>query len=190
MSTKKKLHSDFAIIKPTADIRLDRLKASREAVALAKTTTITLSDFIKENYHVGIGAGTGESLKVTIRDIGLMPFEIDIYDARIIVVEVTGKARKDFDGKEVPERLYRSRCLSIGSALKDIADMAGRRKLQSLPSNTITLRDYHNAYAAYWKYVASVVNPAYNKALDVLQEKFPFTQISQGRSDEENWFNN
>jgi hypothetical protein len=184
----KSMADEFAIIKTTGDIRLDKLKAGREAVAKAKSETITLHDFIQQNYHSGKGAGSGEALRVTIKDTGLIPFEIDIYDARIITVEITGKTRKDFEGNDTPERIYRGRCHSMGAALQDISALVGRRKLQALPTSTVTLRDYHNAYAAYWKYVASVVNPAYAKALDALQDKFPFTQISQGRTDKENWF--
>lgn len=188
-NTERAMADEFAIIKPVADIRLDKLKASREAVAKAKSETITLADFINQNYHSGKGAGSGEALKVTIKDIGILPFELDIYDNRIIVVEVTGKMRKDFDGNDTPERIYRGRCYSMSAALQDIGQLMGKRKLQALPSGNITVRDYHNAYSAYWKYLASVVNPAYAKALDALQDNFPFTKISVGKNDKvKKWF--
>lgn len=188
--TKRKPMDDkFAVIKPNSDIRLDRLAAGREAVAKAKSETITLADFINQNYSAGKGLGSGELLKVTIKDIGLMPFEVDIFDARIIVVEVTGKTRKDFDGNDAPERIYKGRHSSMNGALVFIGSMVSKRRLQSLPTSNITLMDYHSSYSAYWQYIGRVIMPAYGKALDALQDKFPFTQISQGRTDRENWFN-
>lgn len=187
--TKRKMHTGIAVIKTTADIRLSKVLAGAEARKDAKEATITLKQFIKEEYPREFVPPTNvTAFKCTIRDIGLFPFEIDIYDARIILVEVTGKLRKDFDGNEVPERIYRGRHHNVGSALKDIADIMSMRKIMSMESTVITLRDYANSYATYNKYLATVVNPAYAKALDAIQDKFPFTQISEGRDDEENWF--
>lgn len=182
----KRLHNNTAIIKPTHDIRLSKLLASQEAVRQAKAATITLKDFINENYHFDEEGVT--AFKCTIRDVGLAPFEIDIFDARIIVVEVTGRMRKDFDGNEVPERLYRGRNHNMTTTLHDIAHMMAKRKISAMDSTVITLRDYYNAYAAFYKYISGIINKDYAKALDAIQDKLPFTQISEGRSDEEDWF--
>lgn len=182
------MHNNSVIIKPSGDIRLSKLLASQQALREAKSATITLKDFIAENYHFGTVGGVDTAFKCTIRDIGLAPFEIDIYDARIIVVEVTGKFRKDFEGNEVPERVYRGRNNNLSTALHDIASIMGRRKLLAMDSTVVTLRDYHNAFAPFYRYVCNVINKDYGRALDVMQDKFPFTQISEGRSDEEDWF--
>lgn len=189
MATKSKFQTgkEAFVAKPTHDIRLDRLAASRAAIATAKAKTITLKDFIAENYHFAEGEDKIGHFKCTIKDIGLHPFEIDIYDARIILVEVTGKTRKDFGGRVVPERLYRGRNYNMASTLADIATIMAQRKIQGGESTVITLRDYHNAYAGFYKYVSGIVSKDYAKALAAMEAKFPFTQLSED-SDEESWF--
>lgn len=190
MTDKKNMRTECMVLKPSTDIRLTKL--SKEQRAAAKEATITLKDFINEEYHFGTKPLEGEdkptAFRCTIKDIGLHPFEIDIYDARIILVEVTGKTRKDFDGNEVPERLYRGRNYNIGSTLKDIADIMAKRKINALDASVITLRDYSNAYKSFYKYIAGIVSKDYAKALDAMQDNFPFTQLSEGRNDEEDWF--
>lgn len=182
---KRKLNNEDKILKTTNEVRLSKLLASQEAIRQDKAATITLKDFIRQNYHFDETDEAPTAFKCTIKDIGLAPFEIDVFDARIILVEVTGKMRKDFDGNEVPERLYKGRNYSINGTLNQIADMMARRKIMGGESTVITLRDYHNAYQAYYRYIVGVINKDYTKALDALQDKFPFTQISEGRSDEE-----
>lgn len=184
----KELKPDYTVIKLSNEIRLSKMLASREARNKAKDVTITLKDFIKEEYHFVETAKHKKAFKCTIKDVGLVPFEIDIYDARIILVEVTGKVRKDFDGNEIPERLYRGRCHTITEALKDIAGIIAKRKIEAMPTTVITLRDYHNAYAKFYTYIVGIINPEYKKALNDIQKNFPFVQISEGRTDEEDWF--
>lgn len=185
---KRRMHEGTAVIKPTAEIKLDRMLAAREVISKAKADKITLKEFIREQYHFGLSDSSITAFKCTIEDIGLAPFAIDVYDTRIIVVEVTGKTRKDFDGNEVPERLYRGRFNNMSSTLKYIADVMSMRKIMGGESTVITLREYHNAYFSFQKYIAGIVSKDYAKALDAMQEKFPFTQISEGRDDEEDWF--
>lgn len=186
--TKHNMHEGVTVVKPITDIRLSKQLASQEAMRQAKTTTITLKDFINENYHLGASDSSITVFKCTIKDIGLAPFQIDVYDTRIILVEVTGKMRKDFGGVIVPERLYRGRFTNISSVLKTIGDKMAMRKIMGGESTVLTLREYHNAYHAYNKYIAGIISKEYAKALEAMQDKFPFTQISEGRSDEENWF--
>lgn len=178
------------IAKPTHEIRLSKLLASQEALRNSKEATITLRDFIAQQYPAIPKEGNepGKAFRCTIKDIGLHPFEIDIYDARIILVEVTGKIRKNFAGEEVPERLYRGRNYTMNSTLHDIADIMAKRKILGGESTIITLREYHNVYSAFYKYVCGIINKDYSKALNVMEQTFPFTQLSEGRSDEEDWF--
>src|ERR1017187_784704 len=103
---KNKFTTDTFVAKPENAIRLDKMAAGIEALKQAKSVTITLQQFIKEQYHFSKTPNKSTAFKCTIKDPGLSPFEIDIYDARVILVEVTGKMRKDFDGNEVPERIY------------------------------------------------------------------------------------
>ncbi len=183
MADKKKMGAEFAIIKPTHDIRLSKLLTSQAEAKKRKEATITLREFIAQEYPREF-TDTTTAFKCTIKDMGLAPFEIDIYDARIIVVEVTGKMLSN----NVPERIYKARENSITSALHTIGSIMAKRKIKAMDSTVITMRDFHNAYSSFYKYIATVVNPAYAKALDAIQDKLPFTQISEGRSDEEDWF--
>lgn len=179
---------DGFVVKPSVSIRLDKLAASREAMKAVKDTSISLRDFINQNYHAYTKDNNTPVIRCTIKDIGLAPFEVDIYDCRMIVVEVTGKSRKDKDGVEVPERLYCGRFYNIGSVLTFISRRFSERKIMSRDSTVITLRDYVDSFTAYDNYLANVVRPEYAKALDAIQDNFPFTKISVEANDEEDWF--
>lgn len=181
----KKLNNVGLVVKTAASIQVksatDKEKKNRVV------STISLKEFITEEYHFTPAEEKHGVFKCTIRDIGISPFEIDIYDARIILVEVTGKTRKDFDQNEVPERIYRGRFQCISTVLKTIGDIVASRKIMGGESTIITLRDYYNAGHSYNKYIASIVNKDYSKALDAMVVKFPFTVLSED-SDGEDWF--
>lgn len=180
----------FAVYKPIAQVEVKKL--TPEERKAQKALVINLRDFILGEYpkpeKVEGATPTSSYFRCTIKDMGLHPFEIDIYDVRILLIEVLDKQVKDADGNMVPFRRFVSRHYSINTALDAIATITAKRKLNKMDSSVITMRDYHDAYYGIQKYLAKVIAPEYAKALDKLQAALPFTQISVNEDDEEEWF--
>lgn len=174
--------NDFAILKTMASIKI------LPDVPKTETKPINLRQFINQEYPKVGTVPVGTTLfKCTIRDIGITPYEIDVYDNRMILVKVTGRTVKK-NGVDVPERVYVDRDYNMATVLTSLAHRMSREKILGMESQVITMRDYANSFTKFYKYMAGLFGKEYEKALDNLVDNFPFTQISVEPTDEEDWF--
>jgi hypothetical protein len=187
-SDRLPLYNGDKVLKSTQAIRLEKMKASLEATKQAKALTITLREFIKQQY-VNDNTAVSEYLKVTIKDIGLHPYEVDVYDCRMIVVKVIpDRFVKNESDELVPYRKYIGRHYGMNEVLNCIRHHIKSDALMATGKGVVTIPDVINAYFAFEKYLASMVHPEYAAALTALQKNLNFTRISVEPTDEEDWF--
>lgn len=143
--------------------------------AVDKTPKFSLRDFIKQTYKTD--AESPVTLKATIRDIGILPFEIDLYGSAIILVEPTGKMRNGFDGTPEPERIYRGKFDTMSCCLNWIVQLLAARSIMNEDTTIITISQYHQAFFKTQTYFAKMVQPELERALRKFTETFPLKSL-------------